>query len=94
MTTKRWMVIVAVVALHARAAARADEPQAAPPLTQAVEGLSSADIKTRQQAAYALWSLGDAAQPEVVAIAAALRDDDDYVRATVTRVLELPSDAR
>ena len=88
MTTKRWMVIVAVVALHARAPARADEPQAAPPLTQAVEGLSSADVKTRQQAAYALWNLGDAAQPEVVAIAAALRDDDDYVRATVTRVLE------
>ena len=88
MTTKRWMVIVAVVALHARAPVRADEPQAAPPLTQAVEGLSSADVKTRQQAAYALWNLGDAAQPEVVAIAAALRDDDDYVRATVTRVLE------
>lgn len=88
MTTKRWIGLVALVALHAHGPVLADEPQAPTPLTQALEGLSSEDVKTRQQAAYALWNLGDAAQPQVLAIATALRDDDDYVRATIARVLE------
>ncbi|MGE0191017.1 MAG: HEAT repeat domain-containing protein [Planctomycetota bacterium] len=88
MTSRRCIVIVALVGLHAYGPVFADEPQASTPLAQAVEALSSADVKTRQQAAYALWSLGDAAQSQALAIATVLRDDDDYVRATVTRVLE------
>lgn len=49
--------------------------------------LGSEALDARRKAAFTLWNFGPRARPHVRALAKALRDDDDYIRSTVEKVL-------
>lgn len=49
--------------------------------------LASGDLDTRRKAAFALWQVGTDARPHVRTVASALRDEDEYVRGTIEKVL-------
>ena len=49
--------------------------------------LGATDLAARRKALYALWHLGMEARSHVKALAKALRDDDEYIRATVEKIL-------
>lgn len=82
-------VVACAIGFLAAAAARgvhADEPPPKP-VAAVAEDLKSADLAARRAAAYAVWQAGDKAKPVLSAVAAALRDDDEYVRTTADKVL-------
>lgn len=77
-----------VVATLLARSARCEEPPLAPSdVTALQEGLSSQDLAVRRQAAYGLALRGAEAGPAAMALARALRDEDDYVRETAGRAL-------
>jgi HEAT repeat protein len=69
--------------------ASAEDPAESPAKDAAgwVLELKSDDVGRRQKAAYGLWRLGPAGKDAIPAVAAALRDPDEYVRNTAANVL-------
>lgn len=88
-------IVGLVLVLGLVAVARAGEDDAPPPpvfegRTAAawVEQLASDQAPARRKAAYALFRMGDAASPGVLALVRAIGDDDEYVRTTSARAVE------
>lgn len=82
-----WLVAGLLVLL---AAGGTPADDAAPPAREPAawaQDLASKDLDVRRKAAYGLALLGAQAAPAAEALARALRDEDDYVRATAGRAL-------
>jgi|GEM_PF-6513186 len=82
-----WILVGAALVVRP-SSLRADEPSAVDDSSaRRVADLRSPDVPTRRNAAYALWNARADAKAAIPALAAALRDADEYVRTTADKVL-------